>query len=118
MIRIIFDDMIADMISNKHLNQMVTELFIRGRKLNTSAVFITQYFFKVSKNVRLNGTHYENFRQTRALTKRNLSFIRYWISRLYKYLQRMYCKAIYKYLQRMYCKTILSLSDWYYSYIR
>ena len=44
--------MIADMISNKHLNQMVTELFIRGRKLNTSAAFITQYFFKVSKNVK------------------------------------------------------------------
>ena len=38
---IIFDDMIDDTISNKKLNQIVTELFIRGRKLNMSTVFIT-----------------------------------------------------------------------------
>ena len=37
---IIFDDMIDDMISNKKLNQIVTDLFIRGRKLNMSTVFI------------------------------------------------------------------------------
>ena len=41
-ILIVFDDMIADMINNKKLNPVVTELFIRGRKLNTSIVFITQ----------------------------------------------------------------------------
>ena len=51
----IFDDMIADMINNKKLNPVVTELFIRGRKLNISIVFITQSYFKVSKNVRLNS---------------------------------------------------------------
>ena len=51
---IIFDDMIADMISNNKLNPIVTELFIRGRKLNISIVFITQ----VPKDVRLNSTHF------------------------------------------------------------
>ena len=38
---IVFDDMIADMLSNKNRNPVVTELFIRGRKLNISLVFIT-----------------------------------------------------------------------------
>ena len=57
-ILIVFDDMIADMINNKKLNSIVTELFIRGRKLNISLVFITQSFFKVPKDVRLNTTHF------------------------------------------------------------
>ena len=54
--------MIADMINNKKLNAVVTELSIRGRKLNISIVFITQSYFKVPKEVRLNTTHffYEN----------------------------------------------------------
>ena len=51
-------DMIADMINNKKLNPIVTELFIRGRKLNISIVFITQSCFKVPKDVRLNSTHF------------------------------------------------------------
>ena len=55
---IIFDDMIADMLSNKKFNPVVTELFIRGRKLNISLVFITQSYFAVPKNIRLNSTHY------------------------------------------------------------
>ena len=51
--------MIADMINNKKLNQIVIELFIiRGRKLNISLVFITQLYFKVLKDVRLNSTHF------------------------------------------------------------
>ena len=49
-------DMIADMIHNKKLDSIVTELFIRGRKLNISLVFITQSYFKVPKDVRLNTT--------------------------------------------------------------
>ena len=57
-ILIVFDDMIADMINNKKLNSIVTELFIRGRKLNISIVFITQSYFKVPKDVRLNTTHF------------------------------------------------------------
>ena len=53
----IFDNMIADMLNNKKLNPMVTELFIRCRKLNISLVFITQSYFAVPKNIRLNSTH-------------------------------------------------------------
>ena len=57
-ILIVFDDMIADMLSNKKINPIVTELFIRDRKLNISIVFITQSYFAVPKNIRLNSTHY------------------------------------------------------------
>ena len=53
---IVFDDMIADMINNKKLDSIVAELFVRGRKLNISIVFITQSYFKVPKDVRLNST--------------------------------------------------------------
>ena len=55
---IVFDDMIADMINNKKLNPIVTELFIRDRKINIFIVFITQSYFKVPKDVRLNSTHF------------------------------------------------------------
>ena len=54
----VFHNMIADMLSNKKLNPVVTELFIRGKKLNISLVFIKQSYFTVSKNIRLNSTHY------------------------------------------------------------
>ena len=57
-ILIALDDMIADTINNKKLNPEVTELFIRGRKRNISIVFITQSYFKVPKDVRLNSTHF------------------------------------------------------------
>ena len=48
-ILIVFDDMIADMLSNKELNPMNTELFVRDRKLNFSLVFITQSYYAVPK---------------------------------------------------------------------
>ena len=48
---VVFDDMIGDMINNKKLNPFVTEMFIRGGKLNTSIVFIMQSYFKVPKYV-------------------------------------------------------------------
>ena len=57
-ILIAFDDMIADMVSDKKLNSIVTELFISGRKLNISLVFITQSYYKIPKDVRLNTTHF------------------------------------------------------------
>ena len=57
-ILIVFDDMIADMYNNKNLNPIVTELFIRGRKLNISIVFVTQSYCKVPKEVRLDTTHF------------------------------------------------------------
>ena len=50
--------MIVDMVNNKRLNVTVTELFIRGRKLNISIVFITQSYFKDPKGIRLNPTHF------------------------------------------------------------
>ena len=71
-ILIVFDDMIADMINDKKLNSVVTELFIRGRKLNISLVFITQSYFKVMKDVRLNSTHLFIMK---ILTKRELQEI-------------------------------------------
>ena len=46
------------MINNKKLNSIVTDLFIRDRRFNISIVFITQSYFKVPKDVRLNSTHF------------------------------------------------------------
>ena len=57
-ILIVFDDMIADLINNKKVNLVLTELFIRNRKLNISIVFVTQSYFKVPKHVTLNSTHF------------------------------------------------------------
>ena len=54
----VFDNMIADMISNKKLHPIIAKFFIRGRKLNISLIFIAQYYFAVPKNIRLNSTHY------------------------------------------------------------
>ena len=57
-ILIVFDDMIADIMANKRFQSIIKELFIRCRKLNISFVFITQSYFSVPKDVRLNSTHY------------------------------------------------------------
>ena len=57
-ILVVFDGMIADMLRNKKRQQIVRKLFIRGRKLNISLLFITQYYFAVPKINRLNSTHY------------------------------------------------------------
>ena len=54
---IVFGDMIADMLSNKKLHSIVTELFLRGNKLNISLVFVTQSYFAVPKNIRMNSTY-------------------------------------------------------------
>ena len=79
-ILIVFDDMIADMINNKKVNPVVTELFIRGRKLNICIVFITQSYFKVPKDVRLNSTHFfimkiPNKRELQQITLNHSSYI-------------------------------------------
>ena len=55
---IVFDDMIADIMFNKRFQAIIKELFISSRKLNISHVFITQSYFSVPKEVRLNSTHY------------------------------------------------------------
>ena len=57
-ILIVFDDMIADIMTNKKFQAIIKELFIRCRKLNSSLVFITQSYFSVPKDVRLNSTRY------------------------------------------------------------
>ena len=72
--------MIADILNNKKLNPIVTELFIRGRKLNISLVFIAQSYFAVPKNIRLNSTHYfimaiPNKRELQRIASNNLSDI-------------------------------------------
>ena len=54
----VFDNMIADMLSNTKLNPVVTELYIGSRKMNISLVFITRSYFAVPKNIRLNSKHY------------------------------------------------------------
>ena len=68
------DDMIPDMLSNKKLNPIVIQLFLRGRNLNISLVFITQSYFKVPKDVRLNTTHFFIMKIT---NKRELQEIAY-----------------------------------------
>ena len=70
-ILLMFDDMITDVINNKKLDSIVTELFIRGRKLKIS-VFITQSYFKVPKDIRINTTH---FFITKVPNKRELQEI-------------------------------------------
>ena len=55
---IVFDDMIVDIMKNRRFQAMIKELFIRRRKLNISLIFITQSYFSVPKDARLNTTHY------------------------------------------------------------
>ena len=57
-ILIVFDDMIADIMTNKKIQAIIKELFIKCRKLNISLAFITQSYFSVLKDVRLNSIHY------------------------------------------------------------
>ena len=57
---IVFDDMIADMLSNKKVYPVVTEWFVRGRKLKIFLVFITKSYFALPKCIILNSTHYFN----------------------------------------------------------
>ena len=61
----VIDYMIANMLSNKNLNPIVTELFIRGRKLHISTNFVTQSYFQVPKDVRLTCNHFLSKFQTK-----------------------------------------------------
>ena len=70
-------------------NSVIGELYIRGRKLNISLVFITRSSFAVSRNIRINSRHYfcyENSNQKRTLTNSIWSFIWYWLLKLYELL--------------------------------
>ena len=61
-VSIIFDDMISHVMSNKKAQEVLKDLFIRCRKLNISLCFLTQSYFSVPKDVRLNCTHYILFK--------------------------------------------------------
>ena len=56
-ILIVFDDMIADIMANKKFQVIIKKLFIRCKKLNISVMFMTQSYFSVPKDIRLNSTH-------------------------------------------------------------
>ena len=77
---IVLDDMTANMEANKKLSPIVTELFLRGRKLNISFVFVSKSYFKVFRTTRLNAAHYfimkiPNGRKLRHIAPNNLSDI-------------------------------------------
>ena len=72
-ILIVFEDMIADIMTNKKFKAIIKELFIRCRKLNISLVFITQSYFSVPKDVRLNSTHYLIMRINKKRELQNIS---------------------------------------------
>ena len=73
-ILIVFDDMIADIMSNKKFQAIIKELFIRCRKLNISLVFITQSYFSVPKDVRLNSTLYLIMKINNRKELQNIAF--------------------------------------------
>ena len=72
----VFDDMIADIMTNKKFQSIIKELFIRCRKINTSLVFITQSYFSVPKDVRLNSTHYLNMKINNKRELQNIAINR------------------------------------------
>ena len=71
---IVFDDMIADITTNKKFQAAIKEFFIRRRKLNISLVFITQSCFNIPKEVRLNSTHYLIFKVNNRRELQNIVF--------------------------------------------
>ena len=70
---IVFDDMISHVMSNKKAQQVLKELFIRCRKLNISLCFLTQSYFSVPKDVRLNYTHYIIFKLSSERELQNIA---------------------------------------------
>ena len=68
---IVFDDTIADIMTNKRFQSILKELFIKCRKLNISLVSITQSYFPVPKDARLNSTHYLR----KLITKENYKIL-------------------------------------------
>ena len=83
------------MLSIKTLNQIVTELFIRGSKVNISVVFITQSYFAVPKDIRLNCRHYIALAQVKVgnTSKNLLNEIRQIIYSLYQ--EKQLTKKLY-----------------------
>ena len=95
---IVFDDMIFDIMTNKRFKAIVKELFIRCRKLNILLVFITQSYFSVRKEVRLNSTHYlimkiHNRRELQNIAFNNSADIDY--KEFFKDLQESYKRTLF-----------------------
>ena len=102
-ILIVFDDMIADITSNKKLQAIIEELFIRCRKLKI--VFITQSYFSVPKDVRLNLTHYlimkiNNRKNLQSIAINHFADIDY--EDFIKNLQRMHQRTVFFFDNRYY----------------
>ena len=79
---IVSDDMIADIMTNEKFQTIIKELFIRCRKLNISLVFITQSYFSVPKDARLNTTHYFIMKINNRIELKQYcdwSFCRHWL---------------------------------------
>ena len=96
--------MIVDMIIIKKLNSLVTQLYINGRKLNISLVFITQSYFKVPKDVRVNCTTFfimeiANKREFQQIAINQSSDI--------------YFKDFMLICKKMYCRKVFAFSQWY-----
>ena len=89
-ILIVFDDMIADIMTNKKFQSIIKELFIRCRKINISLVFITQSYFAVPKDVRLNSTHYLIMKINKRKELQNIT-----VNHSAENLQRMYKRTIF-----------------------
>ena len=70
---IVFDDMISHVMSDKKAQQVLKELFIRCRKLNISLCFLTQSYFSVPKDVRLNCTHCITFKLNNKRKLQNIA---------------------------------------------
>ena len=73
-ILIVFDDMIADIMTNKKFQAIIKEMFIRCRKLNLSLAFITKSYFSFPKDVRLNSTHNLIMKMNNQRELRNIAF--------------------------------------------
>ena len=71
-ILIVFDDMIADIMTNKKFQTIIKELFIRCSKLNISIASMNQSCFSVSKDVRLNSTHYSTMKNNNKRELQNI----------------------------------------------
>ena len=97
------------MLNNKKLNPVVTELFIRVIKLNTSLVFITESYFAAPKNIRLNSTHYFFMKVPNKQKLQQIAFNHFWDIDL---------KDFMNFYEKMYCKTIFVFSYWCYSCTR
>ena len=100
-----FDDPTADMESNKKLSPKVTELFLRGRKLNISLAFISQSYFKVPRTMRLNATHYfimkiSNKRELQQIASNHSLDIDF------KGFMKLYHQIIHYDLGRTYCRNL------------